>query len=792
MPHRIGREGLVTALVLIGALIAFYSPWLFGACGFFDDQLYYAYPGANYLATSLDSGRFPLWICGLRGGMPFYTDLGMSVFYPPAWFLAFFVTGGKLSMVAFQWYMILHLFLGGIFISLLLKEMRCALLPRIIGALLFVFSGFMSLHIVHPSVIQTLIWIPLHLYLVSRIHHGASPTVYIGLVMSLAMSFFAGFPQVVVYASYLTAAYWLFLAFQNRQVSGSGAFRMIKVMTLELFKISGLMAASVMMVAVQYLPAAENWTLSQRQTFGFKEIADLSLPWYYLVHGLVPNIFGATAGDGGGVPFWGFNKDTLEYANWHGGAWMYWEFGFYAGQVAVIAVLALVFNVRRVWRAQREALFFLAVVPVVLLLMLGRYGGLFMLLYHVAPGFSMYRTPARIGCLLDLALSVLGAVLVNMLLRGEPKLNLKQPLTVMAVGYAIVISWFLFAGVSRFPELNNSTLMMNTFGQIGLSILLFLGMAACLVGVSRNTGGEANSKRSRIALLFLTGVASLVFLDLYSAFHRFHQAKVNPEEYFSDKNGLIAQMAQIREREGPFRFAQLRDGKISEEVVFPRNTGCFHQSYEGLEGLTLFTLRDYGVVSMKNEKARLDLQNVGVIANFDSSTRRVSLMRYTNSLPRAKFYGDVKVYEDANMISADLDAGRLDYRRTLGVLEEECVKYGVRTSPASAISDANIHFTQVSPEEYRVSYDTPVPGVVFISQRFYPGWEADNGRYPIIRAFGAFTGIVIPEAGAGVITVKFSPKVLWLGLAISGVSLSVAAGVLIVLLARSRRHDMRV
>lgn len=786
------RKQLILGLILLGALLVFYSPWLFETRGFFDDQLFYAYPGTSYLATSLSSGRFPFWITGLRDGMPFYTDLGMSVFYPPAWILAAFVSGGKLSVATFQWYMVLHLFLGGVFISLFLKELRCGFWARILGVMTFVFSGFMSLHFVHPSVLQTFVWIPLNLYFVARIHNSTSRMTYLYLILALAMSFLAGFPQVVVYTVYLMVCYWLFLAFQNCKAEAAGALPLLRGMGLEFLKVVGVVWVAVLLVAMQYLPTAENWMLSQRQSFGFLQIADLSLPWYYLIHALVPNVFGATLADGSGVPFWGFNKDTIDFKTWHGGAWMYWEFGFYAGQIAVIAVVALAFNVGRFWREQREALFFLFAIPVILLLMLGRYGGLFTIFYYLAPGFSMYRAPARVGCVLDLCLAVVVAVVVNMLLKGAPKLNFRGPLLVLGAGYVAVFAWFGFAGAAKFPELNNELFMKHAIGQIGISILLFCGLALLLWGISKTVkiegeGKTAKIQKSGMAVWFLAGSVVLVFMDLYFAFHRFHQGKINPDDYFADRNGLINQMAKLRVQEGPFRFAQLRDGKLSEEVIFPRNTGCFYSTYEGLEGLTLFSLRDYGFSGLTNHQARLDIQNVGVYANGSLVSGQVSLMRNTNSLPRVKFYHDIHAYNDAPALCADLDLARLNYRSTMGVFSADCDKYGISTGSPPVGVRSEVHFISKTPEEYQISYRTTAPGIIFISESFYPGWEADGGKYPIVRAFGAFKGIVIKEAGSGMITVKFFPRIFKIGLAIS---LTTLGGLVLAFVLLRRRESV--
>jgi hypothetical protein len=785
------RGILIGAAVLAGLLGVFYFSFLGGTCFLWEDLLYMAHPAYNYLTDAVASGRFPLWLSGLRCGIPFFSE--PWVYYPPVWALSLWVHDGHLSSQAIQWFFVGQLFLGGVFAFIFLKDLKLSLGACLSGMVVFVFSAFLSLHIIHGGMGHAFLWMPLELLFVKRIVERRKPwrnAVY--LVLSIWMSFLVGFPQSVVYNAYFLGAYWLFLAWQENK--GSSSFRWWSSMVIrEGFKVAGVFLIVGLLGVFVILPTVQSWSMSLRQEFGFAQIADQSLPWYYLIHGFVPNFFGAVNGDGGGVPFWGFNKDTLEYATWHGGAWMYWEFGFYAGQLALIAIAVMAFNVRRLWADRREAIFFLAMIPLVLWLMLGRYGGLFNLFYHIAPGFSMFRTPARIGCLFDFSAAVLVAFLVDAVMRGKPVLELRRPLLALGGIYGILICGVLLYGGDVFPELKDPRLFSHAATQMGLSVGLFMITAILLVWI-KGRGERQNKNGAKIeggsgwmTQALVWSLVVLTFFDLYLAFHKFHQGQTKPEEYYADRNGLIAKMTKMREQEGPFRFAQLRDGKISEEVVFPRNIGYLYPGYEALEGYIVFNLKEYAAFnSITNERVRLDIQNVGVMANLDSRTRQVGLMRYTNSLPRAKFYHDVRAYADTKGLCADLEAGRLDYHRTLGVLSEECVKYGVSTATPPAGAVAKIHFTPINSDKYEISYQTTAPGVIFISESFYPGWEANAGQYPVIHAFGAFKGIVIPEAGSGVITVKFSPKVLWIGLTISGVTLSILLAILGVLLCRSR------
>jgi uncharacterized membrane protein YfhO len=64
-----------------------------------------------------------------------------------------------------------------------------------------------------------------------------------------------------------------------------------------------------------------------------------------------------------------------------------------------------------------------------------------------------------------------------------------------------------------------------------------------------------------------------------------------------------------------------------------------------------------------------------------------------------------------------------------------------------------------------------VPGIIFLSETFYPGWEPLDKKHKLIKVFGAFTGIVVPETGTGEIVLQFKPAKFRVGAMISGVLL---------------------
>ena len=765
--------------VLLGSLGVFYFSFLCGGSYLWEDLLYMAYPFQNHLATSLASGHFPLWLCGQRDGLPFFCE--SWVYYPPLWCLSLFVVDGHLPSLVIQWYCVGQLFLAGLFAYLFLAGHKLDVSARIVGMVVFVFSGFLSLTIVNGAMEHAFLWLPLELYFVKKVvERDRTCQNYIFLIFSVAMSYLAGFPQYVLYNGYLMGLYWLFLYWRRE---GSAINRMSVRKSVELVREGALIAGVFVVVGLlclfSILATMQGWSQSARQEFGFSQIADESMPWYYLIHGVIPNFFGMSNGDGSGIPYWGFNKDSQAFRIWHGGYWMYFEFGFYAGQLALVSLVVALLNVRRLWRNRPEAVFFLGVVAPMILFMLGRYGGLFTLCYHVLPGISMFRVPTRMGALLDFSLAALTALVVGMLVEAKVALNVKKPLLIMSGLYAAFLVWFFAFGDAVFPEVTDPVRYAHALGETVKSILIFSAIASVVFFMSK-------TERKSFKTLGATALVLLAFIDLYLAFHHFHQGTVKPEQYYADRNGLISRMAQLREQDGPFRFAQLRDGNLSEEVIFPRNSGYLYPAYEAVEGYVMFNMKGYLLFNnMTNQKARMDIQNIGVVANADRSTGRVSLARYTNSLPRAKFYHDVRAYDKDESLLADLDAGHLDYHHTLGALKDDCVKYGIPTSAPPA--KAEIHFQPINSDSYQISYQTTAPGVIFVSESDYPGWLADGGLYPIIRVFGAFKGIVVSKAGSGVITVRFMPQFFFVALFVSLATFGLLLAVLAVISVRSKK-----
>ena len=123
-----------------------------------------------------------------------------------------------------------------------------------------------------------------------------------------------------------------------------------------------------------------------------------------------------------------------------------------------------------------------------------------------------------------------------------------------------------------------------------------------------------------------------------------------------------------------------------------------------------------------------------------------------------------------------LEQGEFDWRNEAAVCESPGLvaeRRGESGQPAS--TNDTIQFACIAPGSYSVAYKVDQPGIIFVSETFYPGWTATDGRVKLVKTFGAFQGIVIPEAGTGRITLHFSPSVFKWGIAITLLSIAATA-----------------
>ncbi len=226
-------------LFIFFVILFFYFPFIIGKSFIWEDGLYIFYPGLNYFASSLREGRFPFWIQGVRIGMPFYSDVQMGVFYPLNFILSFFVKNGTLPFEVYQLYIVFHLCLASLVMYLLLKKLEVEKIFAVLGSIVFVFSGYLSLHIIHLAFFEVVIWAPIVLFLIIKRFERENFQIYFWIVLAILITFLPGSPQISLYFSYFFILFWIYLFFVYHYKKENFA-EFFKKFLVEILKIAGV------------------------------------------------------------------------------------------------------------------------------------------------------------------------------------------------------------------------------------------------------------------------------------------------------------------------------------------------------------------------------------------------------------------------------------------------------------------------------------------------------------------------------------------------------------------------
>ena len=306
------RRELAQACLLLGVATGLvFRRWLFsGQALYWGDTVRYFVPLAHFLRAQLRHGAFPLWDPQVFGGVPFLGNPQVWPLYPTTLLLPLLPAPAFLTVGC-----VLHVFLAGVFSWLWLRRGHATLpfWPALLGAVCFMFGGYLVTKAQYPNMLQALAWTPLVLWRTERLAGTPGWGSAVALGAALGMQLLAAHAQITLYTLYLALADGLFClaAFPARRL---------------LPTLGGAAGATLLAAALscgQWLPILAARRLANRQDLSLAgvdrlhlspvELTNFALPWRY------------------GSPLRG------DYV----GPGAFWETACYAGILAL--VLALVF-----------------------------------------------------------------------------------------------------------------------------------------------------------------------------------------------------------------------------------------------------------------------------------------------------------------------------------------------------------------------------------------------------------------------------------------------------------------
>jgi hypothetical protein len=351
------------------------------------DAVQQFYPWRKYAGESLREGVVPLWNPHELCGNPFVGNNQSAVFYPETWLHALMPTEWALG-----WSTALYFLLTGSLTYWFLRIVQLRRSAALLGAVAFMFNGFIIGWLCFPSFRSVPGWLPGMLVgcemCVRRKHMGWAAI----SALCIGMQFLAGNLHIsmivlIVFAAYVavrSAGAWLSGERKAALVAVGGAL----VATV----VGGLLAAA------QLLPALELAGMSSRAGgITYAGVLKHAIAPSYLLAALMPDLFG----------------NPVDYNHWGGELGQtyraYTETAWYVG-VAPLLLAPAAF-----WRRPRSQTWFWAAMLLVgIALAMGT--PLYALVYYLVPGAKSLSGLGRSILISSTALAVLGALGLDVLL----------------------------------------------------------------------------------------------------------------------------------------------------------------------------------------------------------------------------------------------------------------------------------------------------------------------------------------------------------------------------------------
>lgn len=716
------------------------------------DAVQQFYPWRKFAGENLRAGHIPLWNPHELCGNPFVGNNQSAVGYPETWLHAVMP-----SERALGWATALYFLLSGGLMYWFLHLIGLRRWACLLGAVCFMFNGFVVGWLCFPSFRSVPGWLPGMLGGFELAMRGRRARGVAVAGLCTGMQLLAGNLHISLYVLMVFSAYAVAraLGLVGELDDGGHSDRLTDRRTLR----RGILLAAAALVlggtlaSGQLLPTLELVGLSSRAEGGsYQELLTNALAPHVLLTALMPDVLG----------------NPVDYNDW--GATLgriyraYTERSFYVGVLPVL-LFAAGFLCRR-----RQAWFWLAVTVVGALLALGT--DLNALLYYLVPAFKSLTGIGRAVVLMSVGLSVGGALGLHSLLQlcGTDKQRVVRYLGFAGLGVGVLGlaggMWvWLFTGQleTQLPGIGAYTLtQVVRFG--GLLALSCLGVWLL-------------TRRQHLGAVVLL---VCVIADLY-----LFVAKFTPAE---DPRYLHVQSVSVDDMaSGPEPSRMLSLGKDPIHRMAPNTPMIVGlEDIQGSDSLEVGSYRRLlaaaadGNADFPQPNPSLPLMDLLGVKHVHSSTpiegsRKLRLLSdgegylYENryALPRA-FTPARWERGDGSEAMARVVSPGFDPLQTALVAGAEA---------GTAARSAAVRTEKVSGDSLLLTGDYEAGQLIVVSQTYYPGWRAYQGgsRLPVMRADYALTGVVAREAGTP-IRLIYVPSGVAVGGFVSLLSLCVIAG----------------
>ena len=776
------------ALAYGAFILLFFSPHLLGLTAFPDsDFTRHFLPFSLFQQSAILDLRLPLWDPHTFSGHPFLADAQSAVFYPVSNALLLLTCFDRSPVGRLYWLQVeaaLHIFLACLFTYLLVRRLTGSKMAAFTAGAIFGFSGYLTGYVpVQIGILRVAVWLPaiLHLLLpgedsagtgssASSPDEGQSPPAATGLSRLFppwkswlaaagvhAVAFLGGHPQTFLFLSYAVGG-WMLMLFvtdlNRHRVTGTTGKAAYKILSARALLYAGLATAYVTVLVL--LTLAQLWPVYE-----------------FVQHSVRASLTFQQAG--GGFAF----RDTLQYL-------LPGLFTVYAPQYVGVAALGLTLvAVATLFsssfplpgaapHARAAAFFFVFCGAAALLLSYGSRLPLYSLFYRFTPGGELFRGQERAIFLVAFSLSVLSGYGIALL----PALSARRRRTLSygfaaAVAAALTLFW-IWRQLPARAGIADSDL----FWPSAMALLLALSFAI-LTGPRLARGQPV--ARPRLILLIPLALLDL-FIVNFATNHSF-----GPRV----RDGLVPPEAAAA-LEAAHSLAERPNSlppRVHNEHRVSRNSGLLlgwedvlgksplrHARYNAF--ITdfpldrMWELTGTGTVLTWMHELPVPSQRLAEFPRLQSSTTYLHVLESIS--PRLWWAQNARTVDDGEALALLADPA-FNIRDELLIPPSHAEALGSNWQDGRITlgdgAQVDLQVERVAAGHLRIGIESPQRGLLFLSEKWLPGWQArwqGDQSLPVARAHRAFLAIPVP-AGSGTLDLVYRPRSAVWGLAASAV-----------------------
>lgn len=711
----------------------------------FRDLSRYYYPLRGYAVSLMQSGTFPFWNPYVAGGHPLFAGLQSVVLYP----LSIIYYCGNFD-AAFNLFIIIHVFLGGLFFYLLMRGLRFEKSAALIAAVVFSFSGYLIAVINLTTTLAAAIWFPLVFLFYHRLLERRKPLYALLTSLFLGVMFLGGEPTPLYATVFLLGLYTLIISKKQRLLGN-------------LLLYFSCVSVFILLFSFQIIPFAELISLSERTCPSFERTTFWSFPPRNIVDCLLPFFHG---------PLY-LQPETAPRQDW--------LLLCYLGVMpAVLFLLSFIF------RRDNLSSFFKLSFIIGLVLIFGKFTPIYKILYQHVPGLGLIRYPVKFFFISAVSFAWLcGAGFSEYQRRAaarEPRLlKVIKGIFVFAFFAAIIfllLNVFKEAILSRahiYAEQRaasdeqsllrfNQTFFANFFNLRRMLVLFILSALLLFL----------NSRKRLVPALLAFLVIGIIYLDLYGG----KNIEINPAVPAATLHAASPNIEILKKDKELFRvYTSYRQNKVNEVLRGNSYAEAMLQSIDNLNPNRpmehgIYTARGYlslpqanyskvllladsaprpsatNVLNMLNVKYILTPEELDDPGCELAHQGTAYLYRNKNALPRAYLVPGYIVLKQEQDIAERLRSLSFNPAKTV-ILQEEPPSVGRPVPSGEASTQEGVRIVSYAPNEVLIHADvTKAAKFLVLADNFYPGWQvAVDGKkdkiYPanfILRAVRLLPG----------------------------------------------------